>query len=223
MPCLSKVSASHLLRPISAMPTVRRASRTARQHSVALLQQVDRAPARRRRHRCGCRAGASQAPSAAGRLRADRRRACLSLIEDGIEVFKQRQRAARRRLRRKARRSAPAIARCAPAAWRCFGKPSAAAACFSSAIVLAGKAAPGAERVEAVSVAVFVNDGGERADLLEALGRRHLDAGFGAQPAPIIKTVLRDDAHAGGDEIAQPVERPARDRSSRLSGCRSGK
>ena len=37
--------------------------------------------------------------------------------------------------------------------------------------VLAWKAAPGAERVEAVGEAIFVDEGCERADLFEAIGR----------------------------------------------------
>jgi hypothetical protein len=46
--------------------------------------------------------------------------------------------------------------------------------------VLAGKVAPGAERVEAVAEAVFVDQRRECANLFETIGRRHLDVGVGA-------------------------------------------
>ena len=85
-------------------------------------------------------------------------------------------------------------------------KPAALTACSQQGLVLAGEPAPGAERVEAVAIAVLVDHGRERADLFEPLGRRHLDAGLGAQPSPIVETVLGDDAHAGIDVVSQPLE-----------------
>ena len=72
--------------------------------------------------------------------------------------------------------------------------------------VLAWKAAPSTERVEAVGEAIFVDEGCERADLFEAIGGRHQDVAIGAQPAPIIKAVLGDEANVGRDQILQPVE-----------------
>ena len=74
----------------------------------------------------------------------------------------------------------------------------------SSAVILARQSAPSAQRVETVLEPVLIDHGGERADLLEVFAGRHPDAGFGAQPAPIIKPVLGDEAHAGGDVVAQP-------------------
>ena len=67
--------------------------------------------------------------------------------------------------------------------------------------VFAGKPAPFAQRLEAVAKAVLVDQRRQRADLFELLGRRHRHAEIGAQPAPIIKTVLRDEANAGSEQI----------------------
>jgi hypothetical protein len=73
-------------------------------------------------------------------------------------------------------------------------------------LVLAGKTAPSAQRLETIASEVFVDHRRERADFLEAIGRGHHNAGVGMQPSPIVKSVLRDDAHVGRDEIADPLE-----------------
>jgi hypothetical protein len=56
--------------------------------------------------------------------------------------------------------------------------------------------------VEAVFEAVLVHHGGERADLFQAFAGRHIDAGLNAQPAPVVKPVLRNKAHIGRDVVA---------------------
>ena len=135
----------------------------------------------------------------------------------GSRFSQQRERVARHRPRRMARHSVPAAARCAPAALiflRSIVKPRGLDRLPQQRLVLAGEAAPGAERVEAVGEAVLVDEGRERADLLEAIGRRHQDAGFGAQPAPIIEAVLGDDAHVGRDQVPQPLKDLLADRNS---------
>ena len=120
-------------------------------------------------------------------------------IEDRIEALEQRQRVrcvgfgvgpdiARRHL--------PDVGLRLGALWQAERR----GAFCSSAVVLAGQAAPGTERVETVAVAILVDDGGERADLFQALGRRHPDVGLGAQPTKIIQSVLRDDAHVGREK-----------------------
>ena len=78
------------------------------------------------------------------------------------------------------------------------------AAFAQQAFVLARQSAPFAQRVEAVAISVFVDQGGERADLFDAVARRHADIGFGAQPSPVVETVLRDEAQTGGDVILEP-------------------
>jgi hypothetical protein len=70
-------------------------------------------------------------------------------------------------------------------------------------VVLARQSAPRAQRVEAVLEPVLVDHGRERADLLDLLG--HADACLGAQPSPVIESVLGDDPHTRGDVVTQPL------------------
>jgi hypothetical protein len=96
-----------------------------------------------------------------------------------------------------------AIARYRLAAWLSWesrGKRS----LFEQSLVLAGKIAPIAQSIEAVSMAVLVDHGRERADLFEAFGRRHVETEIGPQPAIIIETVLSDDAYLARELRSQP-------------------
>jgi hypothetical protein len=73
-------------------------------------------------------------------------------------------------------------------------------------LVLAGQATPLAQGIKAIAETVLIDDRRQRAELLELLGWRHQDAGLGADPAPVIESVLGDDAYAGGDQVAQPCK-----------------
>src|SRR5262249_61209442 len=75
---------------------------------------------------------------------------------------------------------------------------------------LAGQSTRGAQRIKAVIEAILVDQRRQCADLFEPLGRRHLDASLGAQPAPVVETVLGDDAHLGCGQILQPREHSRR-------------
>ena len=61
-------------------------------------------------------------------------------------------------------------------------------------LILAGQTVRFAKRVEAVAKQILVDRGRERANLFEAIGRRHRDAAIGAQPAQIVDAVQSDDA-----------------------------
>ena len=98
-------------------------------------------------------------------------------------------------------------------------KPAALTASSSSAVSLPGKSAPVAQCVEAVAEAVLVDQGRQRADLFELLGRRHRDAEIGAQPAPIIEPVLGDECERRRRSGLSASGRRSRARSSR---CRDG-
>src|SRR5262249_39639650 len=73
-------------------------------------------------------------------------------------------------------------------------------------LVLSRKSTPLAERVEAILVSVLVHHGSERVDLLQALGRRHLDAEIGPQPAPVVEAVFGDGANVGPEQGGQPAD-----------------
>ena len=129
--------------------------------------------------------------------------ACSFLIEDWIEVFPEDERACRIGF------SVGAHVPC----WQLPNvrldvdllalrrKPRGLDRLLQQRRVLAWKAAPGAERVEAVGEAVLVNEGRQRADLLEPLGGRHQNVPIRAQPAPIVETILGDEAHVGRNQI----------------------
>jgi hypothetical protein len=53
-------------------------------------------------------------------------------------------------------------------------------------------------------VSVLVHHGGERTDLLQSLAWRHADVSFGAQPSPIVETILRDETQVGVDVVSEP-------------------
>ena len=77
--------------------------------------------------------------------------------------------------------------------------------CAKQRLIFAGQPAPGAQRVQAIAITILVHHVREGADLFQAFARRHADAGLGAQPTPIVKTVLSDKVHVGGDVVAQPL------------------
>ena len=55
---------------------------------------------------------------------------------------------------------------------------------------------------------ILVDQGRERAVLLEPVGWRHHHATFRAQPAEIIDSVMGDDADVGCDQILEPAIDP---------------
>src|SRR6516162_3824141 len=87
-------------------------------------------------------------------------------------------------------------------------QPERGAAFKQQSLVFARQAAPLTQRLEAVAMPVLVDQGGERADLLDSVAWRHEHAAFGAQPAPIVQTVLGNEAQIGGDEILEPAIHP---------------
>ena len=207
MPCLSNVCAFHFGLPISSMPT-RRAELLGElgEHAVPFPQdQVARLFGR----------GLIDANPAPPHFVNHRQQINFEAvgvsrsfaIEDRIEVFKQRERARGIDFgiwSDKARRQLPDV-RLGVDLLALRRKPRGLDGLLQQRRIFAREAAPGTERVETVGEAVLVNESCKRADLLQPLGRRHLDAGFGAQPAPVVETVLGDEAHVGRDQIPQPA------------------
>ena len=69
-------------------------------------------------------------------------------------------------------------------------------------IVFSRHSAPGAQGIEAIFEAVFVDQSAERADFLQAFAGWHFDAGFRAQPTNVIEPILGNEARAGSDVVA---------------------
>ena len=150
--------AFHLLLVMSSMLTgVPSCAESSVERSIAFLQQQIARLLGGDSDRCGCRGGASPAPSAAGRRRADRRCACLP-VQDRIESSKARAWPPHRP-RRMGRHSAPAVAGYILARSSCAREAGGLDRLLQQRLVFAGKAVARAQRVEAIGELVFVDQG----------------------------------------------------------------
>src|SRR5262249_38244032 len=78
------------------------------------------------------------------------------------------------------------------------------AAFAQQAFILARQSTPFAKCFEPVLISIFINHGGERADLLDAFAWRHVHIAINAQPSPIIQTILCEEAQIRRDVILEP-------------------
>ena len=72
--------------------------------------------------------------------------------------------------------------------------------------VFARKPAPFAQRLEPIGIEVLIDQRRQRADLFELRWRRHQHTEIVAQPAPIIKPVLRGEANTGCAQVLKPAD-----------------